>query len=364
MGGGGSVGFDGIAGNVNLYSAGYRDLFNGQEFAIGLWLKIAAATWADGSYHYVLPHHADATNKVELYIGNTTNRLSFVYVAAGTTETLQLTSLNDPSWMPVWITASKTNDRARLFVNGNMVKEGTALGSWAGALGATFCWLAANQPGTAYYLPAQAAHLITLNREATPAEVYQYSKPALDNNPHFLQMGDSRATNRGWQDLLVTALNTATGQTWKEIIIAASGSSSATWTAGDPKLIDSTLANRYGSPAAILYNLGVNDVSAGTNEATFKANTLYIIDALHARFPNAQIYLARVWKAGEDAGCAALNGWIDYVITQRTFCHAGHDESVWAKGADNGATMYVDGPHYSAAGKTECANQWKTVMGY
>ena len=111
----------------------------------------------------------------------------------------------------------------------------------------------------------------------------------------------------------------------------------------------------------VLSTLGVNDIAV-TSEANFKADYLYIVDKIKARFPSANMYLSKVWKQGADP--ANVNTWIDYVIAQRSFCNAGHNETGWLEGGDNGATMTSDGVHYSDAGKTECAAQWKTILGY
>lgn len=80
-----------------------------------------------------------------------------------------------------------------------------------------------------------------------------------------------------------------------------------------------------------------------------------VLDALHARWPLAQIGVSHVWYRGKTAECAALNGWIDTVLAdgRLDWTYPGDDESVWLEGGDDGATMTMDGVHYSAAGQTE-----------
>lgn len=116
----------------------------------------------------------------------------------------------------------------------------------------------------------------------------------------------------------------------------------------------------------VLLNWGVNDIRFQTLvESTWKAQYLTIIDAVHARWPDAHVYLALPWVTGYDAGCDTLATWIgDIQASRSSFVSIGHDERVWLKGADNGATMTSDGVHYSTAGKNECAAQWRTAMGY
>jgi len=171
--------------------------------------------------------------------------------------------------------------------------------------------------------------------------------------PFYVDFGDSKTARHGWQELI----NFERGL--EDMTVAIGGTTSVTWRTA----IDSWLETRAGSPLAIFYNLGVNDLAPGTSEATYKSNTLYILDAFHATFPAALIYVARVWQRGYDTQSDTMAGWLDYCIAQRpSFCRAGPDERVWVKGSDDGATMTADGVHYSAAGLVEAANQWKAFL--
>jgi lysophospholipase L1-like esterase len=113
-----------------------------------------------------------------------------------------------------------------------------------------------------------------------------------------------------------------------------------------------------------LINIGANDVSA-LDETQYKLNYQYIIDALVSKWPDAEIFLAKSWRRGYTSECNTLAGWIDALIAANpTTCFLGHDERVWLEGGNDGTTMTTDGIHYSAAGQAECANQWKTILGY
>lgn len=117
---------------------------------------------------------------------------------------------------------------------------------------------------------------------------------------------------------------------------------------------------------ALLFNLGAAEM-AGTMpaQATWEADVGYILDAFHAKYPAIQVYVAKPWRRDQDADADTLAGWIDNVVAARAgWANVGHDERVWLKGADNGATMTYDGVHYSAAGNTECTAQWKAILGY
>jgi FMN-dependent NADH-azoreductase len=116
-----------------------------------------------------------------------------------------------------------------------------------------------------------------------------------------------------------------------------------------------------------ILNLGINDIGLGQNvETTWKANYLTILDAIHAAFPTAKAYVAKPWSRGNAGWYSSLDtmaGWIDSITAARsTFTYAGPDERTWVKGADDGATMTSDGVHYSTAGNTEAAAQWKAII--
>lgn len=114
-----------------------------------------------------------------------------------------------------------------------------------------------------------------------------------------------------------------------------------------------------------LINLGRNDPIPATDSTTWSNNYRYIIDAIIVKWSDAEIYLAYPWSVSTNAAADIMATWINAIIADYPGrCYAGHDERVWLKGADNGATMTYDGTHYSAAGQAECANQWKTILGY
>lgn len=140
----------------------------------------------------------------------------------------------------------------------------------------------------------------------------------------------------------------------------------AGWTmANHAAAIDAYLSTATGNPSRILLNVGANDVATLPTEATWKANALYVLDAMHTKWPAAQVYLMRVWRRTEDADCNTLAGWISDVVTSRsTFAHLGPDERVFLENGDNGVTYTTDGIHPNAAGYRLTAVQWATVLGY
>jgi lysophospholipase L1-like esterase len=116
----------------------------------------------------------------------------------------------------------------------------------------------------------------------------------------------------------------------------------------------------------VFINLGINDWDlVMPNETTWKANYQIIIDAVKAKWSTAKIYIVKPWDRGHNSDATTVAGWVDALIAANSgVVYAGHDESGWLKGADDGATMTSDGCHYSAAGNAECIAQWETVLGY
>lgn len=164
----------------------------------------------------------------------------------------------------------------------------------------------------------------------------------------FLSYGDSKATESGFPGTFetLTGLRSAVAD-------SASGGTTVTRAAS----VVSELAAKHGiqKPAYIMCNLGINDVSAGTVEATFKASYLAILDAIHTKWPDALIGLMKLYRPA--GGTDNVNSWIDYVITQRpAFVSAGPDENAFLPG------HMADSVHPDATGYALTAAAWKAWM--
>ena len=148
--------------------------------------------------------------------------------------------------------------------------------------------------------------------------------------------------------------------------VAVSGATVVSMAALVDSQIAALITSQAGVPiSSVLINLGANDVGSMPAEATYKTNLAYIMDAFHAAFPSAQVYVARTWRRGYAAESNTLAGWIATVVGARAgWGNLGFDERVWLEGGNDGATMTTDGIHYSTAGKAECAAKWKAVLGY
>lgn len=173
-----------------------------------------------------------------------------------------------------------------------------------------------------------------------------------------------------WPETLLAALNALDNPStiyWTEntprSLWAISGASVNSIKAG----IDDALVEHKVNPSlhrnVFCINLGAN---TGVMDSTeFTTNYQYIIDAIVTKWPDAEIYLVTPWIRGYPENIVLLKSWITaLVVANPGNCSLGHDETVWLEGGDNGATMTYDGVHYSTAGQAECANQWKTILGY
>lgn len=139
--------------------------------------------------------------------------------------------------------------------------------------------------------------------------------------------------------------------------------------AGRQDIVDADLA---GIPETrisdILFGLGSNDAffgdAAAGNEAAWKADLAYIWDAMHTKWPNAQIYYSETWRQGYDDESDTLATWYAAVASGRSYVHLCDNERSWVKGADDGATMFWDGIHFSRAGAAEKARLAAACLGY
>jgi lysophospholipase L1-like esterase len=187
----------------------------------------------------------------------------------------------------------------------------------------------------------------------------------------FTSIGDSKtAGSASYQPTLITNLESATSEEWREFPrkFATSG-----WEVADVKnRIDSDLELRNDTPEYILINLGSNDLIAPmTSESAFKTDYLYILDALHAKWPTAEIYLAKPIRLNAappstpSADSATLATWIDDIVAARpSFAYAGVVEATTLEGGDSYVTRMGDNTHPTAAGYVAMAAAWQAILGY
>jgi lysophospholipase L1-like esterase len=174
-------------------------------------------------------------------------------------------------------------------------------------------------------------------------------------------IGDSKTVNYLFE-FLQDSLEASHGAGAYEhpLRVGKNGGMSSTFAAA----IVTDLAARTDTPDLVILNIGVNDATNGTVEANFKTDYAYTLDAIHTKWPSAMILVAHVWGIGYDVECAAVNGWIDTVISSRSWATVGLDELTTLGNGDNGATYMDDALHYNTEGYRVASVAWATASGY
>lgn len=76
--------FDGTNDYVNIYSTGFRDVFNGAEGTVVIWAKVFNAdVWTDGNVRYPTEFRVDGSNYVYAWTKFSNNSLASYYYAGG-----------------------------------------------------------------------------------------------------------------------------------------------------------------------------------------------------------------------------------------------------------------------------------------
>jgi len=119
-------------------------------------------------------------------------------------------------------------------------------------------------------------------------------------------------------------------------------------------------------PEFVLINLGSNDVFyvhyGPLTYETWSADMGYIMDAVHAKWPDARVLLARPFSTGAEFGAAFDlydDTWIPAVIAPRSdWAGLGPDERAYL------VPYLADVTHPTAEGYQLTADEWQTAMGY
>lgn len=205
----------------------------------------------------------------------------------------------------------------------------------------------------------------------------------------FWQLGDSKTTPSDWPGIMSNALNEVDFNNWvaDPPRAAAAGYSMRHYAVASnspPTIIPiDTILSGYtaSAPSHVLINLGANEVNgdvldiysdaaAGTdtNSAHWKTNAAYVVDQIHAKWPDAIVHMIRPWKTGEvyQAKLDALNtNLIPFIISTRTsWMRLGPSEYIILRGASNWVDFMPDGLHPNATGREETAYYWRTNILY
>lgn len=166
--------YDGATSKNVIYSAGLNTDFNNQECTILLWAKVSGAgVWTDATVRNGIQIAADANNYFQIARTATNNQLNIAYNAGSTVKAVTDSSLAGTlAYFSVGMTVSKAGDALKAYINGAQVgATQTALGVWAGALGATLANIgcAASTPTAVW--SGTLAHVLVLNVAATAAQM-------------------------------------------------------------------------------------------------------------------------------------------------------------------------------------------------
>ena len=117
---------------VNIYSAAFNAVFNGQLGSVMIWCKVSApGVWVDGLTRTTMILLADATNYVKLAKDAAANSFGFIYDAAGTLDYTN-NAMSPADWFLLGMTWSKAADSVVYYVDGAPVDTDIGLGLWAG----------------------------------------------------------------------------------------------------------------------------------------------------------------------------------------------------------------------------------------
>ena len=132
---------------------------------------------------------------------------------------------------------------------------------------------------------------------------------------------------------------------------------------GFKNTVDSDLATRPQTPDYILVNIGTGDKSLTINAAT-SSNYGSVLDALHTKWPAAQVLCALPWQPTVQASLAQfelIGNAIMTAVASRSWARIGIDEKVVLGVGNDGAT-YTSVGHPTHDGYMRTAKAWLVAM--
>lgn len=123
--------------------------------------------------------------------------------------------------------------------------------------------------------------------------------------------------------------------------------------------VDSDIAAMTATPTEIHINLGANDTIPTVGDKNiWRGNMEYIVDAYHTAFPDANIRLAKIYKANAETTIGYISDGIDEMYASRAWLKTGIDERTFLPG------NMGDDWHPNHAGYVLEAAAWRTALGY
>lgn len=149
-------------------------VFLGSAGTLAVWAKVSAAgVWTDGVTRSIVEIGVDANNRILLYKNNSSNIVSVLYVAGGTSQNPVKTSFNTTGWFSLIATWDKAADQVKAYVNGvQSDTTKTGLGVWAGSLASTWSAIAdVSSAGSANNFTGNISQVAAWKVALTAAEV-------------------------------------------------------------------------------------------------------------------------------------------------------------------------------------------------
>lgn len=173
-------------------------------------------------------------------------------------------------------------------------------------------------------------------------------------------IGDSKTAGiNSWPYSLCSYLEGRSRKLWGVALHHAVGG----WTVADALSgLSTALDATTNVPSYVMIDLGTNEAndSPFPTESVWKADYANLLDQIHAKWPNASILVAKVWRIGYDSQCDTLNGWIDAVIAEgrSSWVSVAFDEGDWLP------SWTLDGTHPDSriGGYGEMARQWFSAI--
>lgn len=352
--------FNGVNQGVNVYSAAIASAFSGAKGWFLAWYRDTQPGTANSS-DKVIYLGADASNYVFIEKDDA-NEYHFIRRAGGT-QTYLYQFGSSPRWHLMAMSWDQGTNELRAWFDAARLGTVSSIGTWSGTLASTLCCIAAGDSSGTLSMVGNVAEVALGAGEVLTDQLVSDLWDAMVSASYGITFGgDSKTAGDAWPNMLAGALAIETGNVWREFPYryAVAGYTVAQL----HTMIDANVPTAVGEPGIVCINIGANDAGALPAEATWKANLVGCISGLRSRWPEIQIYVARIWMRSQPANCATINGWINDIIALYDYVFAGPDESVWLENGDDGATYTSDGTHYSAAGQVEAVLQWMTALGY
>ena len=118
--------------SINIYSAGFNSVFDGNEGSFGIWTKVNdAAEWDLGGY---LMHIYSGEPNRHYITKIVSNSMRLFRKAGGTAQFPTLSGQTELGWVHWLMTWSVGDDKQIAYKNGVVVNTKTSLGTYVGAL--------------------------------------------------------------------------------------------------------------------------------------------------------------------------------------------------------------------------------------